>query len=573
MLDDIEIRGLGVIDRARLPLGPGFTAITGETGAGKTMVVTALGLLLGGRAAGGTVRRGADRAEVEGHLVIDPDGPVAGIVDEAGGELDRFDDGGAERAELVIARQVAATGRSRAWLGGRSVPAGRLAEVGERLVAVHGQSEQLRLVAEPAQRDALDAFAGEAAAALRDEVAERHAALAAKRRELDRLREGADARAAEREELRLLVDEVDAVAPESGEDAALLGRIERLSHREQLRADIGGAHELLAGEQLPGGGMRGLSREVRATVERALRHDPSLDAAAEAAIDLDYAIDELATQLAGYLADLDTDGVGELEALDERLAALEQLKRAHRRDLDELLAAAGEAGARLLELAGDDTRIPALEIEIAEAATALADAADRLSALRTAAAGRLADEVSGELAALAMPDARLDVRVTPGDEVRAHGRDRVEFLLRPHPGTDPAPLGRGASGGELSRVMLALEVALAGANPVPTLVFDEIDAGVGGAAALEIGARLQRLARTSQVIVVTHLAQVAAFADHHLRIEKTSDGEVTASSIVELDAAARVDEMTRLLSGLTDSESGRAHAEELLRRAAAAATA
>ena len=572
MLDDIEIRGLGVIEHARLPLGPGFTAITGETGAGKTMVVTALGLLLGGRSSADAVRRGAERAEVEGHLVIDPDGPVAAIVDETGGELDAFADAaGRPRAELVIARQVAAGGRSRAWLGGRAVPAGRLAEAGELLVAVHGQSEQLRLVAEPAQRDALDAFAGPEATRLRAEVAERHAALARMRHELAALRDGADARAAEREELRLLADEVDAVAPEPGEDAALLGRIERLSHREQLRADIGGAHELLAGEQLPTGGMRSLSREVRTTVERAHRHDPSLDAAAEAAADLDYAIEELATLLAGYLADLDTDGVGELEALDERLAAIEQLKRTHRRDLDELLAAAAAAGVRLLELAGDDPRIPALEAEVADSEAALSAAADRLGALRAEAAQRLADEVSGELAALAMPDARRAVRVEPAAEVRAHGRDRVELLLRPHPGTDPAPLGRGASGGELSRVMLALEVALAGANPVPTLVFDEVDAGVGGAAALEIGARLQRLARSSQVVVVTHLAQVAAFADHHLRIEKTTDGEVTSSSIVELDADARVDEMIRLLSGLVDSSSGRAHAEELLRRAGASA--
>ncbi|RRJ85664.1 DNA repair protein RecN [Gulosibacter macacae] len=569
MLDDLEIRGLGVIDRARLELRPGFTAITGETGAGKTMVVTALGLLLGGRSSAGSVRKGAERAQVDARVTIDPAGAIADLVDDAGGEIERYEgDDGTPRADLLIARQVAATGRSRAWLGGQSVPASRLAEAGERLVAVHGQSEQLRLIEEPAQRAALDAAAGSAAQIALTEVATAFDRLAELRAELSQLQAGAEAREAERVDLRELVDEVERVDPQPDEDSQLLARIERLSHREELRAQIGEAHGILAGDDAPIGSLRDLSRDVHSRIERSLRNDPSLDRALEAAADLDYAVDELATLLAGYLADLDTEGIGELEALDDRLAAIEELKRNRRLTLQELLEAYGNAGTRLLELAGDDTRIPVLVEEVAEAEATLKNAAESLSALRRATADELSARVSDELVMLAMPNARFEVVVTEAGEIRRHGQDRISFRLRPHPGSDALPLAQGASGGELSRVMLALEVVLAGANPVPTLVFDEIDAGVGGAAALEIGARLQRLARSSQVVVVTHLAQVAAFADHHLRIEKSTDGEVTSSSITELDAEARVAEMTRLLSGLSDSSTGRAHAEELLRLAA-----
>jgi DNA repair protein RecN (Recombination protein N) len=567
MLDDIEIRSLGVIDRARLPLGPGFTAITGETGAGKTMVVTALGLLLGGRATSDAVRADAEKANVEGHAVIDPEGPIAAIVGEAGGELEHFTDGGAERAEVVLARQVAANGRSRAWLGGRAVPASQLAQAGEYLVAVHGQSEQLRLTREEAQRTALDRFGGDDLADALDRVGRLHDELRDRERELAELRASAGERDAERASLAELVDTVDALAPRPGEDRELLGRIERLSNREQLRADIGGAHELLSGEH-PAGSLRDRAREVRSAIERALRSDSTLESVAEAAGDLEYTIDDLAAQLGGYLADLDTEGVGELDALNDRLAALEDLKRRHDGDLDDLLERSDAAGKRLLDLTGADTRIPQLAEAVTQLGADLEEAATRLSNLRSAAAAELADLATVEHHALAMPNARLDVVVTPGERIRRTGRDQVQFQLTPHPGAKPSPLATGASGGELSRVMLALEVVLAAASPVPTLVFDEVDAGVGGAAALEIGARLQRLAASSQVIVVTHLAQVAAFADHHVRIEKATDGQVTTSSIRELDGAGRVEELTRLLSGLTESESGRAHAEELLRRGA-----
>ena len=574
MIESLDISGLGVIETATLALDPrpGFTAITGETGAGKTMVLTALELLLGGRASASMVRRGARSATVEGRFVIDADGPLGELVAEVGGIAEPVAEAPSP-VELIVRREVSAAGRSRAWLGSAGVPAAKLAEAGEFLVAIHGQSDQLRLVRESAQRAALDAFGGEDAAVALDEVATGFARLASLRSELATLEQGATERAAEREQLRELVDAVEQLDPAEDEDAQLLARIERLSNREELRGRISEAHQLLSGDDFASAGagpgaIRDLVKEVHQRIDRAHRTDASLDAALEAAVDLQYAADDLAQQLSGYLAELDTDGVGELDPLNERLAAIEELKRQQQATLAEVLEAYRAAGIRLLELSGDDARIPSLRAETETAEAELEAAASRLTTLRQASATRLASEVTAELAALAMPNARLVVEVDDSGPIRSHGRDRVTLLLEPHPGSSPLPIAQGASGGELSRVMLALEVVLAAANPVPTLVFDEIDAGVGGAAALEIGARLQRLAERSQVIVVTHLAQVAAYADHHVTIEKESSGEVTTSSIRTLDEDGRVAEMTRLLSGLPDSESGREHAQELLRRAA-----
>lgn len=561
MLEDIAIRGLGVIEDAVLPLGNGFTAITGETGAGKTMVVTALGLLLGGRATAGAVRAQASRAVVDGHVRLTAEHPASRVAEELGAEVELDTDG---THTLILSRQVQDNGRSRAWLGGRPVPAGKLAEIGELLVAVHGQSDQLRLTQEHTQRDALDRFGAEAAAAAVDRVASQFDRVQQLRETLNALEQSQSQRAERRAALRELADSVADAAPEVGEDASLLARIERLSNRESLRQDIGDAHRTLT-DDTSGASLRDGARSIRQLIERALRMDASLEVLHEAANDLEYTIDDLAAQLASYLADLDLDGIGELEVLNDRLALLEDLKRKFdASSLDELLERAEHAERELLDLEGDETRIPQMRIELETESAALAEAANALSQLRQELATELSALVDRELHALAMPDAKFSVVIERLDQVRRHGHDRIQFMLVPHPGSVPAPIGVGASGGELSRIMLALEVVLAAANPVPTLVFDEIDAGVGGAAALEIGARLQRLATTSQVIVVTHLAQVAAFADHHVEIAKTTDGEVTSSAITELDASGRVAELTRLLSGLTDSESGAAHAKELL---------
>jgi len=558
MIEELGIRDLGVIAEATLPIGPGFTAVTGETGAGKTMVVTALGLLLGARADAGAVRAGAKQAWVEGRWYVPEHPVIAERVADAGGEV--------EAGELLLGRSVSAEGRSRAVVGGRSAPVGLLSELADELVVVHGQAEQQRLRSAVAQRAALDRFAG---AELQRVLAEYRTAFESWRegaRELERLREARDARRAEAAALREALDEVERVDPQPGEDLELQERADRLTNLEDLRIAAAQAHELVSAEdpvdEVPDA--VALVEHARRHLERVAGHDTALAPIVEALANAGFLLADAAAELSGYLAGLDADGARELELVQERRALLNGLVRQHGATLDDVLTFRAEGGLRLLELDGDDERIEQLETSVAVDEAETDRLATRLTELRTEAASRLAAAVTTELAALAMPDAELHVAVEPVPEAAAHGRDQVSILLRPHPGAEPRPVGRGASGGELSRVMLAIEVVIAGADPVPTFVFDEVDAGVGGAAAIEIGRRLARLAERSQVIVVTHLAQVAAFATNHLSVVKGTDGQVTASSVRQLEGAERQAEMARLLSGLTDSESALAHARELL---------
>lgn len=561
VIEELSIRDLGVIGEARLPLGPGFTAVTGETGAGKTMVVTALALLLGERADAGAIRAGSPQAGVEGRWLVSDSGAVAERVREAGGELDPAGDG---RAELILARTVSAEGRSRGVVGGRSTPVGVLAELGEQLVVVHGQSDQLRLRSAAAQRDALDASAGPAHAAVLADYARAYHLWRSLAAEFEVLTLDRDARAREAAQLRLDLEQYLELAPRPGEDDELASRAERLGNLEDLRQAASLAQEAVSaqsGEDHPDA--VSLVEEARRALARVVDHDPALAPARDGLDAVSFQLAEVSGELSRYLGSLDVDGARELELVQERRAALVSFARQHGGVLDDAIATLEQAGLRLVELDGDDDRIQALEAELAAALQRLEQFAAQLTAGRQAAAASLAERVSEELAALAMPDAGLVVEVEEA-ELAPHGRDRVAFLLRPHPGAEPRALAKGASGGELSRVMLALEVVLAAGGAVPTFVFDEVDAGVGGAAAIEIGRRLARLAESAQVIVVTHLAQVAAFAGNHLVVEKDSDGRVTASSVRRVDDAARVAEMARLLSGLPDSATGLEHARELL---------
>ncbi|GAB3601703.1 DNA repair protein RecN [Microbacterium tumbae] len=547
---------LGVIADAVLPLGPGFTAITGETGAGKTMVVTGLGLLLGQRADSGAVRAGAAQAAVAGVWVVPDTGAVADIVADAGGELEPADAGA---SELYVSRTLSAEGRSRASVGGRAAPAGVLSALAEELVVVHGQSEQLRLKSASAQRDALDRFGGApiaAALAAYGAAFERWRALDARLRDLT---DNRDRRADEAARLREALALIEATDPQPGEDEALAERAERLANSEELRQAAALAHGALSDED-GDADASGLLAEARRILERVT--DPALAGIAEGLAEVGYRVADLAGQLAGYLADLDESGPHELAAVEERRAALATLVRAHG-SLDAALDLWQSGSARLAELDDDTDRVERLEAERSSARAALDEAAEALTAVRSEAAVRLGVAVSEELHALAMPDATLEVAVSPGME-STHGRDDVAILLAPHPGAEPRSVARGASGGELSRVMLAIEVVIAGADPVPTFVFDEVDAGIGGAAAIEVGRRLARLAETSQVIAVTHLAQVAAFANNHLSVVKSNDGAVTASSVRRLEGQDREAEMARLLSGLADSDAALTHARELL---------
>ena len=563
MIEEIRLRDLGVIAQATLPMGPGFTAITGETGAGKTMVVTGLGLLLGQRADSGAVRSGAAQASVEGTWIVPEDGPVAERVREAGGDLEPI--GGGD-AELYLARTISSEGRGRATVGGRTAPAGVLADLADQLVVVHGQSDQLRLRSAVAQREALDRFGGAPIAdALRAyrEAYERWRALDAELGELTRDR---DARAREAEDLRLLLADIERIDPQPGEDDDLTRRSERLSHAEDLRLAAATAHATLSSDDdVPD--VVALAAEAKRALERAAERDEALTSLAEQAADIGYRAADLAQALAGYLADLDETGPQELAAVEERRAELATLTRVHG-TVDAAIELLQTGSARLAELDDDGDRIGRLTEESDAAAAVLDAAAATLTAARTEAAERLGAAVTDELRALALPDARLVVDVAPGAASWA-GRDEVTILLAPHPGAEPRSVSKGASGGELSRVMLALEVVIAGTDPVPTFVFDEVDAGIGGAAAIEVGRRLARLAESSQVVVVTHLAQVAAFAGNHLTVVKANDGSVTASSVRRLEGPEREAEMARLLSGLADSDAALTHARELLNLGAA----
>lgn len=558
MIEQITLRDLGVIARATLPMGPGFTAITGETGAGKTMVVTGLGLLMGARSDAGAVRAGADQAAVEGVWIVPEHGAVAERVADAGGEVEPI---GGGRGELYLGRTVTSEGRSRASVGGRTAPAGVLADLAEQLVVVHGQSDQLRLRSSAAQRDALDRFGGEEIAA---PLAEYRAAYEHERAvsaELSDLTARREERAREAAQLRSDLDELDQLDPQPGEDVDLAARAERLAHAEDLRLAATQAHAALSqDDDTPD--VVGLLADARRALERAAANDPTLQAHAATLEDLGYRAADLATELSGYLADLDESGPHELAAVEERRAALGALVRAHG-TLDAALALRTEGALRLADLDDDGDRVERLRAESDDAQKRLDAAASALSDVRRRAADRLSAAVTEELRALALPDARVVVAVESAPSSAA-GRDDVTILLAPHPGAEPRPVAKTASGGELSRVMLAIEVVIAGADAVPTFVFDEIDAGIGGAAAIEVGRRLAALAQSSQVIVVTHLAQVAAFANNHLSVVKSSDGSVTASSVRALDGEEREAEMARLLSGLADSPAALEHARELL---------
>ncbi|MFE2237788.1 DNA repair protein RecN [Streptomyces sp. NPDC059442] len=573
----MRIRSLGVIDDAVVELSPGFTAVTGETGAGKTMVVTSLGLLLGGRADPALVRIGAASAVVEGRISVPAGASAAVRAAEAGAELD---DG-----VLLVSRTVSAEGRSRAHLGGRSVPVGLLAELADELVAVHGQTDQQGLLKPARQRGALDRYAGDAVAVPLAAYGEAYRRLRAVATELDEITTRARERAQEADLLRFGLAEIEAVEPRAGEDVELAAEAERLGHAEALASAAALAHGALAGnpEDPEGVDATTLVAGAGRALEAVRSHDPALAGLADRMGEISILLSDVAGELAGYADDLDADP-RRLAAVEERRAALTQLTRKYGADVAGVLAWAEESAGRLTELDGDDERIGELTAERDELRTGLSALAQALTDARTEAAARFAEAVTAELASLAMPHARVsfDIRQTEttdeaaGVEVGGRsvlygpsGADEVELLLAPHPGAPPRPIAKGASGGELSRVMLAVEVVFAGTDPVPTYLFDEVDAGVGGKAAVEIGRRLAKLAKSAQVVVVTHLPQVAAFADRQLLVEKTNDGSVTRSGVTVLEGENRVRELSRMLAGQEDSETARAHAEELLATARA----
>lgn len=569
MIEELRIRDLGVITDATLPLGPGLSVVTGETGAGKTMVVTAVGLLLGARSDAGAVRSGAKSASAEAVVRLDAGHFALERARDAGAEIEEFDGG----AELLLARRLGADGRSRAFLGGRSAPVGVLAEIGESLVVVHGQSDQIRLKGSAAQREALDRFAGENLTATLGGFQELYGSWKSSQAELESLRSAARDRLREAESLEAALAEIDAVDPQPGEDDALKAEAVKLANVEELRIAATTAHQAIIAEDFAEtGDATSLVDAAKRTLEHVAEHDEELGAAAARLAEVGFLLNDIATELASYQAGLDSEGPERLAEIEDRRAALAKLVRKYAPSIDEVLVWAENARVRFDELQDDSTRIEALDAEVVRAEAELRKQASAISKIRAKAAKELSARVSAELKALAMADATLVITIEAAAQLGPHGADEISFLLQPHSGAPARPLGKGASGGELSRVMLAIEVVLAAVDPVPTFVFDEVDAGVGGRAAVEIGRRLAMLAQHVQVLVVTHLPQVAAFADQHIRVTKTSvrgsDGGTatgfTSSDVQLLGEAERVRELARMLAGQEDSETAQAHAQELL---------
>lgn len=569
-LIELSIRGVGVIDRAEWEWGPGLTVITGETGSGKTMVLTGLSLILGGASDAGLVRAGHDSAVVEGRFRVD-DPAVADLVVEAGGEWD-------EDGSIVLTRSVAAAGRSRAHLGGRTVPAATLAQLGARLVAVHGQDDQQRLRRPAQQRAALDRFGGPEIEQARVAFTEAFEQLTEAMRQRDDVLTHAQERAREASMLRDCLEAIDRAAPTADEEASLRSEASRLAHVDEIMRGVLAAHEALVADEGSAASALGVAT---AAVSRAAERDVELQALRERAERLAAETVDVAADLTRYLDRLDAEP-GRVDAIEERRAVLGDLRRRLERtgawpDLAADPAAWRDAAeARLADLGDDAALVGLLDARVAALREESALQASRLSVARTAAAERLAAAVTQELAALAMGSTSLlvDVRrraAGSGDidldvdgsacGADRHGVDDIEYLLVTRDAPEGRPLAKSASGGERSRVMLALEVVFAGMDPVPTFVFDEVDAGVGGKAAIEVGHRLALLARTAQVIVVTHLAQVAAFADRHVVVRP---GTVTAASISYAEGPERITELARMLGGQEDSATAAAHAEELL---------
>jgi DNA repair protein RecN (Recombination protein N) len=565
VIEEIRIASLGVIDESVLELGPGLNVVTGETGAGKTMLVTALGLLLGARADAGAVRSGAKSARVEGIVAVSG-GPVADLADQLGGEI--------EDGTLVLARQLSSEGRSRAFLGGASVPVSALQSVADHLVAVHGQSDQHRLLQAAAQRSAVDGFAGASVAVVRERYAAAYGELKGVEAELAEVVGAARERAREADVLRLGLAEIEAVDPQPGEDLVLAAEESRLGFADTLRTAAEAAREALSSEEESPDAL-GAVGAARRALDSVREHDPEAGTLADRVAEVSYLLSDVAADVASYASGLETDPA-RLAVVSDRRAALTTLTRKYGETIDEVLAWAAVSAERLLLLDNSESRAAELRTEQERLRTSLASLAQKLSTARRTVGATLAKAVTEELSALAMPHARVEIRLSRSEDpdglalddgtwrFTVNGIDQIEILLAANTGAEPRPLSKGASGGELSRVMLAIEVVLAGTSPVPTFVFDEVDAGVGGKAAVEIGRRLSALAASAQVLVVTHLPQVAAFADRHVVVAKTSDGRVTTSGLEVLDDAGRVRELSRMLAGLEASETAMAHAQELL---------
>ncbi|MGB3185257.1 MAG: DNA repair protein RecN [Ornithinimicrobium sp.] len=603
MLRHLRIRDLGVIADAEIELSDGLNVVTGETGAGKTMVVTGLGLLLGARADSALVRSGAEHASVDAEIDIEPTHQAARRVAEAGGDVA---DG------VLLARSVRSTGRSRAFVGGRSAPVSVLSEVGESVVAIHGQAEQWRLRQSEQHRALLDDFAGAPLLEQRDAYQRSFEAWRRAQKRLQTVLASRTERSREAQMLRTALHDIDGVAPTAGEEDALAAEESRLAHADGLRSAAMHAHLALAGDDTvdAGDSAIGLLGKASHDLASVADHDPSLHDLTSRLAEITYLAADLATELGTYASGIESDP-GRLAQVHQRRAMLTGLLRNYGATSAEVLRWADQARARLAEIDLSAGQIEQLQVEVDTERTQVETIGARLSAVRREAAEVLARRVTGELRDLAMGSASITVVVHPrlvhegsepqensaaaapepaassaptqprlarddavvqlrGQHVRARasGLDEVKILVQAGPDLPARPISKAASGGELSRVMLALELVCADSQ-LPTYVFDEVDAGVGGAAALELGSRLARLAESAQVIVVTHLGQVAAFAERHFVVDRGPLGQHATASVRAVDGADRITEVARMLGGESTSAAARDHAQQLLQRHAA----
>ena len=558
-LRELTIRNLGVIDTAEIEFKSGLTDLTGETGAGKTMVLTALNLILGGKSDSDFVRSGQERLIVSGKFEIGE--ALSLIVEDAGGIV--------EENEVIINRSVTNQGKSKISLGGAVSSATQVSEMAQELVEIHAQASSARLSKGSVQLELLDSFAGhESLVSDYSTDFEEHLNLRKRVAELERQLSVRDLEIAK---LEAIVKDFERVKPQPGEIAELENEINKLGAVEELNSGIIQALATINSEENSALSALGLSKKI---LENLKGKDSALDSLIEDQSESIYGLVEVTGKIERYLSGLEADPA-RFDFLQLRKSELLGLVKKYGTGSDReiayenLLAEADEASSRLADLQGGDLRLEELKSQSKEKFKELRSSAKKLSASRTTFAGKLSEAITKELALLAMANAKLIVSVLQSDETEsknysASGLDEVSFLFTSHSDGKPLPLAKGASGGELSRVMLAVEVVLAKNSPVGTYIFDEVDAGVGGKAAVEVGKRLALLAKNSQVIVVTHLAQVATWADNHLVVTKSESGSVTQSNIIEVTGSERRKEIARLLSGQDESISAQEHAGELL---------
>ena len=554
MLVELRIRDYAVVEDLTLELGAGLNVLTGETGAGKSIIVGALSLLLGERASSSVVRVGAERATVE--AVFDISGLPA--------VRQRLDEHGLRPDEnlLILRREVAAAGRNRAWAGGSPTTAGVVGELGAALVDLHGQHEHQTLLRQRDQRTILDAYAGAADAA--DEVARLHAALQSLRAEIeerDERRRDVESRA---DFLRFQLGEIDAVRPGTAEDEALEAEARRHENSEELSLGAASLHEALYGGD---DSISDRLASARQALERLAAYDSGLAADVDLLAEAFHLVMDVGSRVGDYAGAVEHDPA-RLEQVRDRLDKLSRLKRKYGPELADVLETADRVRSDLAALDDADHDLERLEARLGQQRVELEAAAGRLSGLRRSAAADLGAAVAATLPALGLPGATFEVRLTPQDVVGSGGAESVEFLVSPNQGFEPMALSRIASGGELSRVMLALKSILASVDQVPVLVFDEIDAGVGGVVGGAVAEKLAEVACRHQVLVVTHLAQVASRADTHLMVEKGAGDGITTAAVRTLLGEARVEEIARMLGGDPESKTSREHARELLAAAA-----